>query len=123
MKSGITDMWREINDETVIGRIIKESYINPVVVFKNSYRCGISYGVLSRFQEEMSNAAVDGIAFYLLDVLAHRPLSSAISAEFNVRHESPQALVIENGDCSYHRSHWNISFSDIMNHIADQRAL
>jgi len=121
MKYGITDNWKVINDESQVEEIIQESYSNPVVLFKNSDRCGVSYGVLSRFKEEMAEANNGGVSFYILDVVSHRDIASLFAQKLNVRHESPQALVIERGMCGYHKSHWNISFTELMSYIANQR--
>jgi bacillithiol system protein YtxJ len=40
-------------------------------------------------------------------------VSNYISSEFGVQHQSPQALLIENGKCTYDASHLNIRVSDL----------
>jgi bacillithiol system protein YtxJ len=117
MKSGIINEWKILNEETQLKDIERESFNNPVVIFKNSYRCGISQSMLGNFQEEMKDEILSGITFYLLDIVKHRSISSAIVSAFNVNHESPQLLVIENGMCSYYKNHWNISYTGLMKHI------
>jgi bacillithiol system protein YtxJ len=59
-------------------------------------------------------AQPDGIDFYYLDLLAHRPLSNKIAETFRVHHESPQILVIRDGKCIYDESHLAISMMDIV---------
>jgi bacillithiol system protein YtxJ len=51
-----------------------------------------------------------------LDLLSYRGLSNKIAQEFNVPHESPQALVIRDGQCVYEESHMGISMNDIVMH-------
>lgn len=121
MKFGITDQWKIISDESQVEELLQESYSKPVVLFKTSTRCGVSNGALSRFKEEMSAANNDGVSFYLLDVASYKAIASVFSYKLNVKHESPQALVIEKGLCGYHKSHWSISFTDLMSYIANQR--
>ena len=47
----------------------------------------------------------DGIDFYYLDLIKHRNISNKIAEDFNVTHQSPQVLVINNGKCIYDESH------------------
>ena len=54
-------------------------------------------------------AAQDGVTLELVDVLSQRPLSQAIEAKFGVRHESPQILIIEDGEVMWHASHRGVA--------------
>jgi len=42
---------------------------------------------------------------YLLDLLKYPDVSAKIRDLYNIRHESPQVLVIKNGKCIYTASH------------------
>ena len=46
---------------------------------------------------------------YLLDLLSYREVSNAITDIFEVEHQSPQILLIKNGNCVFHQSHNAIS--------------
>jgi bacillithiol system protein YtxJ len=50
---------------------------------------------------------------FLLDILKYREISSKIESDFKVIHESPQILVIQNGECIYNASHNEISWDNI----------
>ena len=50
---------------------------------------------------------------FLLDVLNYRKISSKIESDFKVIHESPQVLIIQNGECIYNSSHNEISWDRI----------
>lgn len=106
-----------LNDEKQLADIENESFAKPVMLFKNSSRCGISYSILESFKEDLLHSGQNNFSFYIVDIVDNRALSSAISAYFDVRHESPQLLVILKGECIYHQSHWNISFDETMRHI------
>ena len=54
------------------------------------------------------------MSFHFLDLIAHRRLSDKIAAEFLVEHESPQVLLIKNGECVYDESHNGIVMDDII---------
>jgi bacillithiol system protein YtxJ len=122
MKSGTINEWKIINNKSQLVEIENESYSNPVVIFKNSSRCGISQSMLLNFQQDMRQANSGSMGFYLLDIVKNRDISSIIAQQFNLHHESPQLLVIENGECTYHKNHWNISYSDLIKYIKDTKA-
>tara|TARA_Y100000385_G_C12792710_1_gene508342 strand:- start:485 stop:694 length:210 start_codon:yes stop_codon:yes gene_type:complete len=50
---------------------------------------------------------------FLLDILSYREISSKIEKDFKVIHESPQVLIIYNGECIYNASHNEISWDKI----------
>ena len=52
--------------------------------------------------------------FYYLDLLNHRDISNEIAQKFSVVHQSPQIVVIENGQVIHHASHDNIDLSLIL---------
>jgi bacillithiol system protein YtxJ len=49
-----------------------------------------------------------------LDLIAHREISNKIASEFNIEHESPQLLLIRNGVCTYHTSHMDINYKEVL---------
>jgi bacillithiol system protein YtxJ len=48
-----------------------------------------------------------------LDLIAYRPISGIIAEKFDIEHQSPQILVIDNGKCTYSATHWDISMEDL----------
>lgn len=72
------------------------------VVYKHSPSCSLC---LWSIAEVRRFAAAEGLTVHQVDVLAQRSLSNAIEAQFGVRHESPQVLVIEDGRVTWHGSH------------------
>jgi bacillithiol system protein YtxJ len=56
--------------------------------------------------------------FYYLDLIAHRDVSAAIADTFDVHHESPQVVVVVNGEATYDASHMEITVSDLMSEVA-----
>jgi bacillithiol system protein YtxJ len=82
-------------------------------LLKNSTTCPIS----SQAYEEYQNFSNDcgGIEFYYLNVQEARPLSNHISEVYEVKHESPQALLVKGSKVIWHDSHWNITYSSLEN--------
>lgn len=50
---------------------------------------------------------------YYLDLIAHRNVSNELAERFSVHHESPQILLIKNGECILDASHLDISIEEI----------
>lgn len=103
--------WIALTDDSQIEDIKTHSKTTPQVIFKHSTRCSISSMAKSRL--ERYNEPID-IPFYLLDLLRFRELSNKLAGEFQVHHESPQILLIKNGDCVFEESHTGINMPEIL---------
>lgn len=102
--------WRELTEPDQIDQIVEESKNSPVLIFKHSRSCSISRTSLDRLER---NWNVEEAKTYFLDLLSHRATSNAIAERFGITHESPQVLVIEQGECVYDRSHFDINYPEI----------
>lgn len=100
--------WNKLTSESQLETIKAESAQQPVLIFKHSTRCSISAMALSRMERNWDDAA--GIKPYYLDLIANRSISNQVASKFGVDHESPQILLIQNGECVYDASHMGISF-------------
>jgi bacillithiol system protein YtxJ len=105
--------WIHLLDEEQLNQIITKSHTKAQVIFKHSTRCSISAVALQRLQKVQQPSDMD---FYFLDLLAHRGLSNKVAEYFKVHHESPQVLVIRDGECIFDESHLSISMHDIVDH-------
>jgi len=103
--------WNPLTEEGQLYQIITNSQVKPQVIFKDSTRCSISSVAWQRLQKAQQP---EGIDFYFLDLLAHRTLSNKVAEVFGVHHESPQILLIKNGQCIFDESHLGISMNDIV---------
>lgn len=102
--------WIPLNAEAQLAEIKEKSKERPQVIFKHSTRCSISAVTKSRLDKETNPADMD---FYFLDLISFRTISNKVAEYFNVYHESPQVLVIRNGECVYDESHMGISMKAI----------
>jgi len=50
---------------------------------------------------------------YFLDLISHRAISAQIAEIFKVHHESPQILLIKDGNCVLDASHADISADEV----------
>jgi bacillithiol system protein YtxJ len=103
--------WISLNEPTQLKQIKLQSFDQPQVIFKHSTRCAISSMAKSRLER---NQFPKDVPFYFLDLIKHRNISDSIENEFNVDHESPQVLVIKNGECVYDESHSGINMDEIL---------
>ncbi len=82
------------------------------VIFKHSTRCSISMMAKKRFELDW-DALPENTNLYFLDLIRFREISNSIASVFNVYHESPQLLLIKDGECVYDASHGEISAEDV----------
>jgi bacillithiol system protein YtxJ len=107
--------WINLVTEEQLTKIKELSATQPQVIFKHSTRCSISNVAKNRLEK---SAAPEGVDFYYLDLLNYRNISNKIAEEFSVYHESPQILLIKNGECVYDESHGGIMMDEILDHCS-----
>ncbi len=107
--------WTPIRTADDITTIKEESQNGPVLIFKHSTRCAISGMALNRLEKSWNDQDVNGLKPYFLDLITYRSISNLIEHEFDVMHESPQVIVIKNGQTVYNNSHMGINFEDLKN--------
>ncbi len=104
-------MWQALTQIEQINTLKETSFNKPVAIFKHSTRCSISTVALSRLERAGLNNNID---WYFLDLLQFREISNVLATTFNVYHESPQILLIKNGECIYDQSHNGIVMAEIL---------
>jgi bacillithiol system protein YtxJ len=109
--------WNNLTQESQIEEIKSVSEHKPVLIFKHSTRCSISSMSLDRVRRNWKDGDDEKISVYYLDLIADRKLSDFVANEFGVSHESPQVILIKNGSAVYNKSHYDISYPDIMSKI------
>lgn len=100
--------WINLKDISELETVQSSSEEGPCVIFKHSTRCPISSIAKSRLEKswDFENKNVKA---YFLDLIALREISNKIAEVFQVEHQSPQLLLIENGRCTWNTSHLDIS--------------
>ncbi len=102
--------WIDLTNVAQLAEIKEHSKVKPQLIFKHSTRCSISGVAKSRLERSTPPENVD---FYFLDLIKNRDISSKIAEVFSVFHESPQVLLIKNGECIYDESHSGINMDEI----------
>lgn len=107
--------WKNLNSPAVLNAIKADSLHHPIVIFKHSTRCGVSAAVKDRLENTYEQVADED--YYYLDLLSYRDISNAIADDFKVYHQSPQIILIKNGECTYDESHYDIHFAELKEQI------
>ena len=102
--------WYPVTSVNDVEAIIDRSRVTPCLILKHSTRCPISS--MAKNRVEMNWDLDDEVEAYYLDLIAYREVSNYIASEFGVQHESPQALLIKDGQCVHSASHLNIHVAD-----------
>ena len=105
--------WIPLQSAGQLDEMVASSDQKPAVIFKHSTRCSISRFALKQFENEFT--LEDRVDAYFLDLLEYRDISNEIASRFGVYHQSPQLLLIKNGQSVYDASHDAIDAGDLVN--------
>src|SRR5215212_9669199 len=98
----MVDQFTQITDTDALDELLARSHDAPVVLFKHSTTCPISaaaYKQMAEVEREVS----------LIVVQRAREVSSEIASRTGIRHESPQTIVLRNGEAVWNASHFDIT--------------
>ena len=96
--------WHVLSNLEQLDELVEISKTRPVAIFKHSTRCGISRAVLKLFEKNY-NLTEKEMNLNFLDLLQYREVSNEVASRFGVQHESPQLLIIINGEVVHVSSH------------------
>ena len=103
--------FKVLNNINQLAEIDELSKRKKQIIFKHSTRCSVSAFakkvLLSEFSDDMEKV----FDVYYLDLLNYRELSNKIASRYSVHHESPQILIISDGNCIYDASHDDVSLT------------
>lgn len=105
--------WHRLENFGQVGAIVVASAQRPQLIFKHSTRCSIS--AAAKYRLEANLVALEGLYdLHFLDLLLHKDISRLIADRFDVEHQSPQVLVIENSKAVYVATHYDIDTDELM---------
>ncbi len=91
----------ELRDIESLDRFLAQSDGDPVVIFKHSDNCGISgraYAELKKLERPIG----------LITVQSARAVSDEIEKRMGVAHETPQVLIVSDGQVAWTASHGQV---------------
>lgn len=101
--------------------VLAGSHQRLQLLFKHSVTCPISGAAHQGLMRHLREAPDAGVDYWLITVQTARPLSQSVAERTSVRHESPQALLVWQGQVVWHASHWSITADSLAQAIATHR--
>lgn len=104
--------WIKLENLDQLQAIDETSSSKYAIIFKHSTRCPISTVAKLRLNSKWSKDS-ETFDFYYLDLIKHRDISNEIESRYQVKHESPQVIVVKDAEAIYDNSHLDISIKDL----------
>lgn len=101
--------YQEITSLEQWENVLEQSNESAVLLLKHSTACPISGAAFKEFNV-YTRKPKRPLVCALVKVIESRPVSNEIEAKLGVKHESPQALLVRNGEVLWHASHWDITY-------------
>jgi bacillithiol system protein YtxJ len=90
--------------------MLAASQTKPIALLKHSNACMMS----ARGQRVFMELAEDGtLPLYMVTVQQARAVSNALAEQLGIRHETPQAFILYQGQAILHQSHGGIRAEDL----------
>lgn len=105
--------WNVLSEEDQVDNVLAASGHRLQLVYKHSHTCGICHAAKENIESSFDEIKKH-VDMHFVNVKKNRPVSNALAEQLNVRHESPQVLIIDQGECVWHKSHWSIKADAIM---------
>ena len=109
--------WIQFTDLEQFADLKALSHEQFVLIFKHSTMCNVSFDARKHIESTWQAEEMAKVAPYFIDLWAHRNISDAVEEVFGVRHESPQLLLIRNGEVVYHTSHRRIQYPALLEQV------
>lgn len=103
---------RTVETIDALNELLAGTSERPALIFKHSLSCGTS----AMAMEEMTDLVAAGpleVEFALVRVQAARAVSDAIARDLKIRHESPQVLLVRDGQVIWSATHWNVTAATV----------
>ena len=95
-----------VADRDDLDRLFAESAEQPVVLFKHDFACHISANAYRQLASVPGEVSV-------IDVGRQKGLADEVATRTGIEHESPQVIVLHNGQPVYAASHWEITGEEV----------
>lgn len=93
-----------------IDLFIERSAGHPALLFKHSTACGTSMEALEQLKAYLASPDYpSGMPVAVVRVIEERPLSLQLAERIQVRHQSPQAILVKDGKPLWQASHYSIT--------------
>ena len=108
----------ELNSIDDLNRVLADSAAKPVILFKHSTRCPISFAAFDEYQSFVQSIDENEILCTFLDLIEHRDVSAEIADKTAVVHQSPQAIIIVGGVVQWSATHSAINLTSLQQAVS-----
>jgi bacillithiol system protein YtxJ len=113
----LSDHWKHPESEDDIRGLFSPD-AGTQLIYKHSFACSIcTYSLMSI--EKKADEISSGTGMHFIDVRASRPLSNLTAELSGVTHESPQAILLHNGEVFWHGSHAEVRAERVLDAISE----
>jgi bacillithiol system protein YtxJ len=100
--------WREIETVEEWNQTLEATEGRRALIFKHSTRCPISARAWKEYQAFVENTTHNDIDYIMVKVIQSRAVSNHIEQDLQIKHESPQAILVQNKIAIWNESHSKI---------------
>lgn len=108
--------WNLLESKSEVDEVLEQSKQRPQLLYKHSNRCGTCMFTKSEI-ENSSDEILEHAEMHFIDVIRSRGVSDYIAEKLDIRHESPQAILLKNGQVLWHDSHSAIKSNKILSKL------
>ncbi|MGL1935824.1 MAG: bacillithiol system redox-active protein YtxJ [Fibrobacterales bacterium] len=112
---------QEMTELSHIPEAMQSSLERPTLILKYSPVCPVSHYSQNEFNVfiDENPELHDKVNLYQVNVIGARPVSKEIAASFSIKHESPQVILLKNGDVIWHDSHSGVNRQSLVDAVDD----
>ena len=97
-----------VRDVAHLEALVAASSDRPLLLYKHSRSCGTSHEAIDELHAHLAEAPRDA-TYAIVTVQGQRDLSDAIALRFHLRHETPQAILVRDGQMVWSASHFRVT--------------
>ncbi|WP_445665685.1 bacillithiol system redox-active protein YtxJ [Fodinibius sp. AD559] len=114
--SDTSEIWEMISDASQVDSVVEASKEKPQLIYKHSHRCSVCF-VAKGDLEMASDNIKEHADMHFVNVVRSRDASNKIASDLDVRHESPQAILVDDGKVVWDGSHGSIDTDAILEYF------
>lgn len=105
--------FKEITSSPEFAELLAESCQRKIIIFKHSTTCPISERAYQEVKAFIQNSK-DDVLVVMIKVIESRPVSNQVANDLEVKHQSPQVLLLSNRKVLWHTSHQSVTKDNII---------
>lgn len=104
--------FKEITSSQEFAELLDESCQRKIIIFKHSTTCPISSAAYQEVKSFLQDSKED-VWVVMIKVIESRPVSNQVANDLNVKHQSPQVLLLSNRKAVWQASHQSVTKDNI----------